>query len=294
MPEDLIRLNELLLGSGANINEINTVRRHVSKVKGGQLLRHIYPAKCVSLIISDVLGDEPESIASGPTAADDTTFRDARDVIERYNLSERIPSSVLIHLQSGTEGKINETVKSDDPILKSIQNVILGNIDLAIEAASDTAKQQGFEVISDFDLMKGEAKEMGEYISLMMLRYKENANCEKPLCLVFGGETTVTLSSGGKGGRSTELALSALINLSDFKGSFALLSAGTDGTDGPTDAAGAVISNDTFVKIKKLQLEPEAYLQKHDSYHFFEKTGDLLKTGPTGTNVNDLVVALIE
>ncbi len=294
MLDDLIELNKLLLQSGANINEMNTVRRHISEVKGGQLMRLIYPAKCASLIISDVPGDELESIASGPTALDDTTFQNAGEIIDKYNLSGKIPPSVLVHLQSGTEGKISETVKSDDIILENVQNIILGNIDLAIDAASSAAKQSGFEVIRDFDPLEGEAGKTGERIAQVMAKYKENTDCEKPLCLIFGGETTVTMHKGGKGGRNQELALSALIQLADFKGSFALLSAGTDGTDGPTDATGAVISNDTIDTTQRLQLEPEAFLQQHDSYHFFEKTGDLLKTGPTGTNVNDLVIVLIK
>ena len=291
--KDLQKLNDRLLSCGANISEINTVRRHVSMVKGGQLLNTISPARCIGLIISDVMNDPIEDIASGPTAPDKTTFQDARNIIEKYKLDGRIPSSVLIHLELGTEGKISETVKPDEKILDLVDNHIIGNLHLAMKEAALKAENLGYEVNMSSTLMSGEAQDMGKKITEEMKRYKDRSGNEKPVCLIYGGETTVKHSGQGKGGRNQELALSAIIELQDFGKDFSLLCAGTDGTDGPTDAAGAVISRRVISNMENLELQPEAFLQKHDSYTFFEKTDGLLKTGPTGTNVMDLVIALI-
>lgn len=294
--EDLRAVNSLLLSSGAKITEMNALRKHLSKVKGGQLLRSIYPATSISLIISDILHDPVGSIASGPTAPDNTTFRDAKVVVDKYALGRKLPSSVIVYLQSGVEGKVTETLKEGEEAAKKAFTFVIGNIDVAIKRAKMTAQQQGYEAMISYGQMKGEASTMGRSIAQIIKQYSEDrVSTRPPLCLIFGGETTVMLGeSSGRGGRNQELALSALIHLKDFNRNFALISAGTDGTDGPTDAAGALITRQTFTDVKSLGLNPEKYLEAHDSYHFFETTGSLLKTGPTGTNVMDLVIALVE
>ena len=293
--KDIQQLNDRLLSSGANITEINTVRRHVSKVKGGQLLNSISPAKCVSLIISDVMRDPLEDIASGPTAPDKTTFQDARNIIEKYNLGSKIPSSILIHLELGTEGKVSETVKSGENVLDIANNFIIGNLKLAMDKAAEKADEIGYQVNVMSTLMEGEAEKMGKEIAEKMKSHiAERSGDDNPVCLIFGGETTVTNTGQGKGGRNQELALAAIIELQEYERIFTLLSAGTDGTDGPTDAAGAIISKHSITNMRNLNLQPEAFLKKHNSYNFFEKTDSLFKTGPTGTNVMDLVIVLIE
>ncbi|MFW6096283.1 MAG: glycerate kinase type-2 family protein [Bacteroidota bacterium] len=294
--EDLQEMNALLLSSGAEITEMNALRKHISKVKGGKLLRSIYPATCVSLIISDILHDPPDSIASGPTAADMTTFRDAQVVLHKYALERKIPASILSYIERGVEGKISETVKEGEPALQNVSNFIIGNIDVAMNAAKQTASQLGYESMISFALMRGEASEMGESIVQILRQYSQGReNDRQPLCMIFGGETTVTLGKqSGRGGRNQELALSALLHMKDFEKDFVLISAGTDGTDGPTDAAGAIITRKTLEKAESLGLDPEQYLREHNAYPFFEQTGSLLKTGPTGTNVMDLVIALVK
>lgn len=294
--EDLQKMNDLLLSSGAEITEMNALRKHVSGVKGGKLLRSVYPASCVSLIISDILHDPADSIASGPTAEDKTTYRDAQVVLHKYALDRKIPASILSHIEQGVEGKISETVKEGEPALKKAKNFIIGNIDIAMHAAKQEASKLGYESVTSYDLMRGEASEMGASIVQILRQYTQGRDIYKqPLCMIFGGETTVTLGKkSGRGGRNQELALSALLYLRDSEKDFVLLCAGTDGTDGPTDAAGAIISGATLEKAENLGLDPEQFLQEHNAYPFFEKTDSLLKTGPTGTNVMDLVIAVVQ
>jgi len=287
---DLQNLNNTLISCGADIKEINTVRKHISLVKGGQLAQEIYPATCLTLIISDVPGDDLGSIASGPTAADASTFWDAMEIVDKYSLQKKISKPIMNYLQSGINGKVQETLKRKSKIWDTTSNVIIGNNIVALQAAKKEAESLDFNVNTVNSDMHGEAKEVAKSISKKL---KNLTNLKEAQCFLYGGETTVTKKGKGKGGRNQELALAVLIELKDFNRPFTLLSCGTDGTDGPTDAAGAIIQNDTWEKVKLKNIDPAIYLRNNDSYNFFMKTGGSVKTGPTGTNVMDLVVVII-
>ncbi len=291
--KDKQRITGLLLKSGADINELNTIRKHISGIKGGRLAEIAYPAKVISLIISDVIGDRLDVIASGPTSPDSTTYKDALRVIEKYKLMDKTPPSVLDVLQKGAEGLVSETPKEGSYIFNKVENIIISNNKKALEAAKSRAVSLGFnaEIISSE--LTGEAREVGIELAQRAIRIKENGEPKRPRCLISGGETTVTVKSKGLGGRNMELALAFAIEVGGIDG-ITLLSAGTDGTDGPTDAAGALVNGQTFIKAKSLGLDPRAYLNNNDSYHFFERINDLLLTGPTGTNVMDMQIIVIE
>ena len=287
------QLTKELLKSGADINEMNTIRKHVDQVKGGGLLRHIWPSHSITLILSDVIGDSVTMIASGPTAPDPTTYKDALGIIKKYSLLARIDKSIVDHLQNGFEGKVPETVKPGDKILEKNSNVIVGSITHAAEAARRKAKDLGFVANIVTTTMTGEAREKGKEIGEKISKMQTGENdIDRPICLIYGGETTVTIQGNGKGGRNQELALAAAIEIDGLRNCYVITLA-TDGEDGPTDAAGAVISGNTLIKARKMGLEANEYLEKNDSYHFFEKINALIKTGPTGTNVNDLTLAFL-
>ncbi len=284
--EDLQRLSNALLRCGASIQEINTVRKHLDELKGGGLARLVYPARIVSLIISDVVGDQIDTIASGMTAADSTTYSDAMKILEKYQLSSEIDKSILSVLTEGIQGKRIETLKMDDPIVHNINNqIILTNQNLQ-ETAVRIAKNEGFLVQKIDDYLQGSATEIGRktclsFLELLMYR-------SRPFLLVGGGETTVEVKGNGMGGRNLEMALSAVPILENIPNS-AMVTLATDGEDGTTNAAGAIVTNKTMAKAKELNILPEAFLSDHDSFSFFQKVGGLIKTGSTGTNVNDLV-----
>ncbi len=286
---------QLLLASGANIEEVNTIRKHLSLVKGGQLARAIAPARCISLILSDVIGDPLEAIASGPTAPDPTTFQDAWKIVEKYHLSQKLPASVRNYLQAGLAGNQPETLKPNDPIFRNVQNIILGNNREALRVAEQTLREAGFHTIVLTSQVEGEAREVARVLSAIL---KEIAAFDLPLtrpaAVLMGGETTVTLRGQGKGGRNQELALAALLELKNVPGNYLLASVGTDGTDGPTDAAGGMIFPQMWQTIEQLQLHPETYLQNNDAYHFLKKVDGLIITGPTGTNVMDIIFFLVK
>lgn len=289
--QQLQQLNDALLKSGANIDEINTVRKHVSLLKGGKLAKIIYPASGLTLIISDVLNDPLESIASGPTAPDNSSFNQAFQVVLKYDLKKVLDAELIQYLRNHSGKTTAETIKGDSTIWSRFYNCILGNNKVALEAAGKKAQSLGFTckiIKSDF---QGEAGRVAEKIALDIK--KSISHQKHPLCLLFGGESTVVIKGKGKGGRNQELALAALIALKNIDHPYVLLSAGTDGTDGPTDAAGAVIDNDSWEVIKKNNLNPLKFLENNDSYTFFKKLNRLVKTGPTGTNVMDLIVVLI-
>jgi glycerate 2-kinase len=291
---DLQNTFKALLECGAAIEEINTVRKHLSLVKGGQLARAISPATCITLIISDVIGDPVESIASGPTAADPTTFRQTWQVIEKYKLADRLPGMVKKYLREGIEGKSPETLKPGDPIFNKTQNIVLGNNFLSLKNAEQAAQGLGYNTIILSSRIQGEAKEIARAISGMVAEITATGHpLARPACLLMGGETTVTIKGAGMGGRNQELVLSALLSLKNVAEPFLLVSCGTDGTDGPTDAAGGMISGETWIESAKLNLKPQKYLDTNDAYHFLEKVDGLIKTGPTGTNVMDIIFALI-
>jgi hydroxypyruvate reductase len=286
---------QLLLNSGATIDEMNTVRKHLSAIKGGQLLRHAPKARWFSFIISDVPGDALQVIASGPTVADDTSFDDAKKILGKYDLLALLPSSILQHIKDGAAGIKKETVKTGDPVWNRVFNRIIGNNKLALEAAATRAKQLGYHIPSINKHLEGDAASAGTGLIRTCLQY----NGPKPACFLLGGETTVAVTGKGKGGRNQQLVLSALSELALHQldpslAKITFLSAGTDGTDGPTDAAGAIIDNATLARAAELNLDAAKYLIENDSYHFFEQTGSLLKTGATQTNVMDMVVVLIE
>lgn len=286
-------VTRLLLNAGADINELNTVRKHISKVKGGRLAEIAHPARIISLILSDVIGDRLDVIASGPTSPDSSSYQEAIRVMDKYSLREKAPQNVINILERGAAGLIPETPKSGSAVFGRVENIIIGSNKKALEASKNKAAELGLhaEIISSE--VSGEAKEAGKWLAAKAMELKKSGKQERPACLISGGETTVTVTGSGLGGRNTELALSFAMAIEGVDG-VTLLSAGTDGTDGPTDAAGAVVSGQTAAKAKAAGIDPEEYLTNNDSYSFFKKTGGLLITGPTGTNVMDLQVMLIE
>jgi glycerate 2-kinase len=274
--DEMGALTSALLACGARIDEINTIRRHLDRVKGGGIVRAT-KACVLSLILSDVVGSPLEAIASGPTAPDPTTKEDALGIIRKYDLS--IPNSVREALLSSPE-----TPKAGDPIFDRVQNVIVGDNTTAAKAALAQAEKEGFHTEYLGSRWQGEAREVG-----VKLAGRLQAGNLRPFCLVAGGETTVTLKGYGVGGRNQELALAAVTEL-DSTPNAMLIALATDGEDGPTDAAGAVASGKTLARAKKLGLDPADFLSRNDAYHFFERLDDLIRTGPTGTNVNDLIL----
>ncbi len=296
-------ITELLLKSGAEIYELNAVRKHISKVKGGRLAEIAYPAKILSFILSDVIGDRLDVIASGPTSPDETTFNDAMHILKKYNLINKVPGNVLKVLSEGVKGLIPETPKERNKIFSNVENIIIGSNKIAIEAAKQKAEKLGYKTKIITDEMKGEAREAGKWLASKIKEYarpeksteidKYSKTGKESLCFISGGETTVTVKGNGKGGRNMELALAFAIEIENLDG-ITFLSAGTDGTDGPTDAAGAIVNSNTVKKAKILGLNPVEYLNNNDSYNFFKKTGDLFITGPTGTNVMDIQIIIVE
>jgi glycerate 2-kinase len=288
------QITRLLLQAGADIVELNTVRKHLSRVKAGRLAEAAWPSRVLSLILSDVIGDRLDSIASGPTSPDKTTWADALDVVTRHGLEGRIPPRLMQMLQDGAAGRIPDTPKQGNAIFESVENVIIGSNRIATEAAGQKALALGFEPVVLTSELQGEARDAAQWLYRQVL---ESQSClssgRKKICLIAGGETTVTVRGKGLGGRNTEMALAFAVAIEGTSG-ITFLSAGTDGTDGPTDAAGAIADGQTIPKARSLGIDPQAYLDNNDSYHFFEKTGGLFKTGPTGTNVMDLQIILLE
>ena len=285
-------VTDLLLRAGANIVELNTVRKHLSRVKGGRLAELAYPAKVISLILSDVIGDPLDVIASGPTSPDTTTYRDALGVLRKYGLNERVPKSILQLLQKGEAGSLRETPKPGDPSFRTVDNIIVGSNRLATEAGVKKAEELGFSATVLSNDIQGEARDVAASLARQALQIKQTRGETSKVCLIQGGETTVTVRGKGRGGRNTELALGFSLEIAGTQG-ISMLSAGTDGTDGPTDAAGAIVDGQTVQRMEALGLDPIACLRENDSYTCFQKAGGLFITGPTGTNVMDLQIVLI-
>jgi hydroxypyruvate reductase len=284
---------QLLLSCGATIGEINTLRKHISEVKGGQLARIAYPADMVSLILSDVVGDRLDVIASGPTVADSSTFRDCMEILNKYKLASGIPSSILRHLEKGLRGEVAETPKPGDPIFSRHKAYIIGNNSAAIKAASLQAKSLGYRPLILSSFIQGETRLVALMHAAIVKEVIYSGNpVKKPACLISGGEATVTIRGGGKGGRNQEFVLASALEMADSEG-FTVLSGGTDGTDGPTEAAGAIADHHTLGRAQALGLSAYSFLENNDSYHFFQALDDLLITGPTGTNVMDIRIILI-
>ena len=282
----------LLLKAGADIFELNTVRKHLSRIKGGRLAEAAYPAKVVSLILSDVIGDRLDVIASGPTAPDPTTYGEALAVLDRYHLNNQVPPPVLDLLRRGYRGEVPETPKADSSFFRKVENLIVGSNRQALAAAARRARELDFEGDILADDQMGEASEMGRRLARQALTAANSQQGNARLCLLAGGETTVTVRGQGKGGRNMELALAFAMEIEGAP-DITLLSAGTDGGDGPTDAAGAIVDGSTVTKARELGIDPQAYLDDNNSYDFFKQVGGLLVTGPTGTNVMDIQIVLI-
>ncbi len=289
---DLQTTTHQLLRSGATIGELNAVRKHLDRVKGGGLVRAANGARVVSLVLSDVVGDPLDVIASGPTVADPTTFADAWDVLARYDLCDAVPAPVAAHLQAGQRGEVPETFKPGDAWSDRVQHVIVGSVRLAAEAVIAAAAARGWNALLLTTTLEGEAREVARVAAAMareIVRY--NRPVTRPACLVWGGETTVTVRGAGRGGRNQELALAAAVALDGWP--VGVLALASDGVDGPTDAAGAWVDGTTMTRARTQGLDARQHLALNDAYPFFAALGDLVMTGPTGTNVNDLLVVLV-
>ena len=293
---DVQAVSKRLLESGAAIQEINAVRKHLSRIKGGRLAAAAYPADVLALVLSDVVGNDLSTIASGPTVPDAYTFGQAVDVLRRYALWDRVPEAVRAHLASGVEDPTMETPKPGSEIFEQTRTVLIGSNRTALEAARREADVRGYDTQIVADGVTGEAREVGRELARVALDppdTKKLASDVRPVCLIWGGETTVTVRGDGRGGRNQEVALAAALALDGAPREVVFLSGGTDGIDGPTDAAGAWSTPQTVSEARQRGLDPEAFLQNNDAYSFFEALGALLKPGPTHTNVMDIQVALI-
>ena len=291
------RLTEDLLRAGATIQELNVVRKHLSEIKGGQLARAAFPATVVTLVISDVVADDLGTIASGPTHWDDSTFADARAILECYDLWDASPAMVRARIEDGAAGRVPETLKQNDPVFERVSTFIVGDNMTALRAAKHEAEKRGFEPIFLSSSDGGEARRTAAGYAAFLAELACSASAlPRPLCLIAGGELTVTVKGRGKGGRNTEFVLASLVDMekAEVEGlDWLILSLGTDGIDGPTDAAGAWADPRTIKTARALALNPAEYLDDNDSYSFFKQTGNLIVTGPTGTNVMDLRVFLL-
>ncbi|ACO03115.1 MAG TPA: glycerate kinase [Persephonella sp.] len=288
--QDLQKTTHLLLENSIPIDEINVVRKHLSLIKGGRLGEKT-KGRGIVLVLSDVIGDDLFTIGSAPLYYDRSTYEDAYNILKKYNIFDKIPDSVKKVIQDGISGKIPDTPKSENP---NIKHFIIGSNFIALNEAKRKAEESGYRSYIFTSLLKGEAREVAKVITGIGLEIKRSDNpVKKPVCILFGGETTVTVTGNGKGGRNQELVLSALKEIKDTNG-IVLLSGGTDGIDGNSDAAGAVITADSYRKALSLDLNIDQYLENNDSYSFFKKTGDLIFTGKTGTNVMDIIVMIVE
>ena len=295
--EDIQLTTSILLASGAAIHEINAVRKHLSDIKGGQLARALHPAHSISLILSDVVGDRLDAIASGLTVGDPTTFSTALGHVVSYGIASKLPKPVMRILTAGAEGLLEETPKPGDPVFRSVQNVLVGTNYQALLAAENTADSLGYNTAIITSQLVGEARNAARFITAVAGEVRRHETpLRTPACLLFGGETTVTLRGDGLGGRNQEMALTILDEMraapEDLR-DVSVLCASTDGTDGPTDAAGAFVSPELIATTDAKALDPRDYLRRNDSYRFFDAVGGLLKTGPTNTNVCDIQIVLV-
>ncbi len=286
---DLQRVTEELLRAGAPIQEINTVRKHLSRISGGRLARAIAPARLLTLAISDVVGGAADVIASGPTVPDPTTFEDALKVLDARAIS--VPLPVRAYLQRGAAGELPESPGAGE--IEASGPYIVADNSVALAGAAEYARSLGYEVEVVTDRLEGEARLVGQAVVARACQAAANSDSAKPMALLWGGETTVTVKGSGTGGRNQELVLAAAIELAGVAG-IVVGAFATDGTDGPGEAAGGVVNGETAGRGRDLGCDPEEYLRRNDSFNFLRSTGDLLLTGPTGTNVNDVVIALID
>ncbi len=292
---DIQGMTALLLASGATINEINCLRKHTSAVKGGQLARAVAPATLITLALSDVIGSPLDVIASGPTVPDQSTWADAWDIVRRYALEDKLPPAILARLTAGREGGAPDTPKPDDPVFAAGQTLVVADNRVAALAATRRAEELGYHTMLLTTYLEGEAGQVAKVaVGLGREIQAFHAPLQPPACLILGGETTVTLGANpGTGGRNQELALAAALALQDQLG-ITVASLATDGTDGPTDSAGALADNTTVARGHALGLDAEDSLRRHDAYPYLSAVHDLLITGPTQTNVNDLVFVFVD
>jgi glycerate 2-kinase len=295
LPADPITLEEkqavtgLLLSSGANIHEINAVRKHLSSIKGGQLARLAAPATVDTLLLSDVIGDDLDVIGSGPTAPDASTFATATGVLEKYAILDRVPAPVRNRLAAGVRGEIEDTPKSGDAVFERVRHTVIGSSRLALDAGARKARDLGYRPLILSSEIQGETRDVARMHAAIAREVALRGRPVKPpVCLITGGETTVTLRGDGLGGRNQEFVLAAVTDIAGLPG-VVVFSAGTDGTDGPTDAAGAIADGDTL----RRGPAAAAFLARNDSYHYFQSIDDLVVTGPTNTNVMDVRIVLI-
>lgn len=291
--EDKQVVTQSLLECGADIHEINSIRKHISAVKGGRLAALVYPSTLISLILSDVIGDNLDVIASGPTVLDTHTFHDCRNIINKYKLNEKVPRRVVDYIERGCNGEIEDTPKADSHVFKHTQNAIVGSNILAVEAAQEKAQELGYKSLILSTFIHGETEEVAKVHTAIAKEINSSGNpVNRPACIISGGETTVTIEGKGQGGRNQEFVLAAAIDIEGL-GNVVVLSGGTDGNDGPTDAAGAIADGTTIKRAKELDLNAYEYLCENNSYNYFKPLGDLLITGPTNTNVMDLRLVVV-
>ena len=283
----------MLLDCGASIDEINAVRKHISAAKGGQMARAAFPATVINLMLSDVVGDKMDVIASGPFVPDSSTFEDALGILRKYDLKD-VPESIVRRLEDGSRGRIADTPKAGDPVFLYVSNIIVGSNMLALEAAQEKAKEFGYNTLILSSLIEGETRDVARvHCAILREICRTGRPMAKSACVISGGETTVTIRGKGLGGRNQEFCLASAIEIAGLPHKMVVLSGGTDGNDGPTDAAGAVVDPHTVERGKSAGLSAIEHLNNNDAYHFFLKTEDLLMTGPTNTNVMDVRLLLI-
>ena len=299
-PAGQIRLEEKqavtgdLLKCGASIDEINAIRKHISATKGGQMARAAYPATVINLMLSDVVGDRMDVIASGPFVPDPSTFKESIEIIERYHL-DAIPASVRKYLELGIEDRVPETPKEGDPIFEKVHNFIIGSNILALEAAGARALKMGYNSLILSSMIEGETRDVARvHEAIVREILKTGRPLNPPACIISGGETTVTIHGEGKGGRNQEFCLAAAMGIKDLPLKVVILSGGTDGNDGPTDAAGAIVDPTTVIRGREKGMEASEYLANNDSYNYLKEIDDLLVTGPTNTNVMDVRILLVK
>jgi hydroxypyruvate reductase len=283
----------LLLASGAGIHEINAVRKHLSSLKGGRMARLAAPARVVNLMLSDVVGDDMDVIGSGPFVPDPSTFEEAWKVLDRYGLIPQVPAPVRLHLEQGRAGRADETPKPGDPVFDRVTNLVVGSNRQSLRAVREKAMELGYGVLILTATLQGEAREAAGVLAAMAREIRASGHpVPPPACLISGGEPTVTLEGEGKGGRNQEFALAAALGIQGLE-NVVILAAGTDGTDGPTDAAGALVDGTTVKRAERMGLSAWDHLHRHDAYPFFDRLGDLIRTGPTRTNVMDVHLVLV-
>jgi glycerate 2-kinase len=292
--EEKQQVTQLLLDCGADIAEINTIRKHISQMKGGWLARWAYPSTVIGFILSDVVGDPLDVIGSGPTVPDPSTYEDAWEILKKFDLIHQVAPSIRNHLIMGREGKVEETPKPGEPVFEKVQNMIIGSNILALRSAEREASFLGLHTLILSSSIVGDTREAARFHSAIAKEVLSNGHpLPRPACIISGGETTVMIKGSGLGGRNQEFALAAALEIQGFE-KIVLLSGGTDGTDGPTDAAGAIADHTTVERARAMGLNPKAHLENNDAYPFFQRLGDLLITGPTHTNVMDVRILLVD